>query len=166
MSLALKLVKEFAMMEVGVREDAIDTAGDGSELRDWDLLDVHATRKIFIRVEQCGSAVESVSCVVDRRALQKRILHKIVRYLSFLCRNQQNFTNLLPKSLNLPLSLTSFGFLCAAQRNIHCSVAVICWHVSGTHSRCKSNARPLSSMQNWRRCSYFHTPSSWSKKNQ
>lgn len=55
----------------------------------------------------------------------------------------------------------SLGVLCAAQRKIHCSVAVIWLQVSGLHSACSRTASPFSSMQNCRRCSYFHTPSSW-----
>ena len=55
----------------------------------------------------------------------------------------------------------SLGVLCAAQRKIHCSVAVIWLQVSGLQSPCSFTASPLSSMQNCLRCSYFHTPSSW-----
>lgn len=44
--------------------------------------------------------------------------------------------------------LTSLGVLCAAHKKIHCSVAVICVHVSGLHSFCNFTANPFSSMQN------------------
>lgn len=36
--------------------------------------------------------------------------------------------------------LTSFGVLWAAQRKIHCSVAVIWVHVSGWHSLCQNKS--------------------------
>ena len=55
---------------------------------------------------------------------------------------------------------TSFGFLCAAHKNIHCSVAVICTHVVGVHSCCNATVIRFKSKQNCRNCSYFHTPSS------
>ena len=64
-SLLLKLVKQGAMVEISVREDAVDTSSDGAQSLHGTLLDIETTGEVFVAVQERSSSMESVEGVVQ-----------------------------------------------------------------------------------------------------
>ena len=171
-------------MKVSMWENAIDASAHRSKLLHARLLDVHSednnflahnslqlrwdrykkvnlpTRKVTVAVKQASSSVQRVPCVVNGTTLCTKVTKMHVVANIYLFVDDWNMTALYSIILSKIAKRTSLGFLWAAHRNIHCSVAVIWVHTCGLHSSCKRTVILLSSRQNCRKCSYFQTPSS------
>lgn len=72
--LVLELVEYPPVVEVGVREDPVDAPTHRPQLRHRRVLDGHATRKVFVAVQQARRPVQSVSRVVDGRTLLRSLV--------------------------------------------------------------------------------------------
>lgn len=157
-------------MEIGVRKYPIDATTDGAQLGHWWLLDAHpanATQlweitiqigsnqlsgcllyqwwttlsylnwpawEVFVAIEKAGSSIQRVPGVINSGALWTK---------------QQKTTSFhfLPHKYDYEMGelwrgLASLGVLWAAQRKIHCSVAVIWVQVSGWHSLWRTGDKP------------------------
>ena len=65
----LEVVENLPVVEVGVREDAVNAPAHAAQLRHGRLLDGDAAREVLVAVQEAGGAVERVARVVDGRAL-------------------------------------------------------------------------------------------------
>lgn len=72
--LVLELVEYPPVVEVGVREDPVDAPTHRPQLRHRRVLDGHATRKVFVAVQQARRPIQRVSRVVDGRTLLRSLV--------------------------------------------------------------------------------------------
>jgi len=69
MGFILKQIKNLPVMEIGMREDPINSAADRAQLGHAALFDGHSAGEVFVAVEEAGGPVQGVAGVVDSRAL-------------------------------------------------------------------------------------------------
>ena len=70
----LEIIKDLPVVEVGVREYAVDAPAHAAQLGDGGLLDGDAAGEVLVAVEEAGGAVERVARVVDGGALFGRLV--------------------------------------------------------------------------------------------